>query len=302
METFRELGARLRNWDRWGAEDERGTTNLITADRLVAAAQLVRTGKVFDLGIPFSANGPQPGGSRNNPVHLMRETGQGQDWGGWHYADDYVFMPLQCASQFDGLGHVYYDGQLYNGHPDTVIDPNGAHKLAIDKQAKGIAGRGVLLDIARFKGVECLDLGYAIQPEELDAAAAAQGVEVGSGDILMIRTGWRTVFTSTGDANAFMAGEPGLGLSCAEWLHEKDIAVVGADNFAVEAVPSESGDIMPLHAVLIRDMGMTLAEILDFEELAADCAEDGVYEFFFSAPVLKFEKAVGAPINPLAIK
>jgi kynurenine formamidase len=303
METYRELGARLSNWNRWGSEDERGTTNFITPEKLVAAASLVRTGKVFDLGIPFSSDGPQPGGGRVNPVHLMRETGENQDFpGGFHFADDYIFMPLQSASQWDGLSHVFYDGKLYNGYPSTHVGSHGATKLAIDKQAKGIAGRGVLLDIARLKGVEHMEAGEVVTPEDLDAAAERQGVEVRSGDILLVRTGWRNLFTSTGDAKAFMAGEPGLGLASCEWLHEKEVAAVCCDNWAVEVLPGETDDALPVHCVLIRDMGVTLGEILDFEELAADCAEDGVYEFFFAGPPIKFAKAVGSPINPLAIK
>jgi kynurenine formamidase len=303
MESFREIGARNSNWGRWGADDERGTTNFITADKLVAAAALVKTGKVFDLGIPFGDGGPQPGGGRINPVHLMSVTGQGQNFpGGFHYADDYIFMPLQSASQWDGLSHVFYDDQLYNGYPASEVGPGGTNKLAIDKQAKGIAGRGVLLDIARLKGVDWLELNYVITPADLDEAASNQGVTIGSGDILLVRTGWRKVFTTTGDPNQFMAGEPGIGLACVDWLHDKEVAAICSDNWAVEALPGETDDSLPVHCVLIRDLGMTLGEILDFEELADDCASDGVYEFFFSAPVIKFSKAVGSPINPLVFK
>ena len=303
QETYREIGARLSNWARWGPDDERGTTNLITPERVVAAAALVRTGKIFDLGIPFASDGPQPGGARINPVHLMRDTGANQDFpGGFHFTDDYIFMPLQSASQWDGLSHVYYDDLLYNGYPASDVGPRGATRLAIDKQAKGIAGRGVLLDIAALKGVEWLDRGYAITPADLDEACAKQGVEVGPGDILLFRTGWRRLFTSTGDAARFMDGEPGLGLACAEWLRERDVAAVASDNWAIEVLPSEGEHKFAVHCVLIRDMGMSLGEMLDFEELAADCAADGVYEFFFAGPPIKFALAVGSPINPLAFK
>src|SRR6185437_15148198 len=223
MESYRDIGARLSNWNRWGPEDERGTVNFITPDKLVSAARLIRTGKVFDLGIPFGADGPQPGGGRVNPVHLMRETGENQDFpGGFHFADDYIFMPLQSASQWDGLSHVFYDGHLYNGYSSAHVDSHGAKKLSIDKMGKGIAGRGVLLDIARLKGVDHMQAGEVITPEDLDQAMAAQGVQVGTGDILLIRTGWRNVFTSSGDARAFMSGEPGIGLACCEWLDSRE--------------------------------------------------------------------------------
>jgi len=301
----RPLGRSLSNWGRWGAADERGTTNLITPEALVAAAKLVRHGKVFDLGIAFDSNGPQPGGVRTNPLHLMSATGTGQNFrGGFCYADDYIVMPLQCATQWDGLAHVFYDGQLYNGFPSTEVTPKGALRNGIEKQGKGITGRGVLLDVAALKGVRWLEPGYAITPADLETAAERQGgVSVGSGDVLLVRTGWRRFFTETGSASQFMQGSPGLGLDCCEWLRRRDVAAVCSDNFAVEVQPSEDPEnALPLHMVLIRDMGMTLGEIFDLEELAADCEADGVWEFFFSAPVLKVTYAVGSPINPLALK
>src|SRR3954471_331218 len=193
MLDFREVGQRLSNWGRWGADDQRGTVNFITPEKVAAAGKLIRTGKVFDLGIPFGAGGPQPGGGRINPVLLMAETGADQERfpGSFHYADDYVFMPLQSASQWDGLAHVFYDDQLYNGFPASDVTPHGAKHCSIDKQAKGIAGRGVLLDIARMKGVDWLEGGTSITADDLEAASTQQGVTVGSGDILLFRTGWR---------------------------------------------------------------------------------------------------------------
>lgn len=304
MEDFRELGKRLSNWGRWGNEDERGTLNLITPELLVAAAGLVRTGKVFDLGIPFDANGPQPGGGRINPVHLMSQTGDTQVFpGGFRYADDYIFMPLQGASQWDALAHVYYDDHLYNGFPARDVTVVGAERCSIDRIAKGVAGRGVLLDIARLRGVDWLEAGDVITPDDLEAAERAQGVEVGTGDILLFRTGWRRFFLESGSPDEFMAGEPGLGQDCCEWLHDREVAVVCSDNWAIEVLPGEDPDaLLQVHMVLIRDMGMTLGEILDFEELAEDCAEDGVWEFLFCAPPLKVTNGVGSPINPLAMK
>ena len=303
-ENFRAAGARLRNWGRWGEEDERGTVNLITPERLVVAAGLVKSGKIFDLGIPFDDKGPQPGGGRINPVRLMSEVGDEQMFpGGFKYADDYIFMPLQGASQWDALAHVYYDDQLYNGFPASGLTVKGASRNSIDKQAKGIAGRGVLLDIAALKGVEWLELGTVITPDDLDAAAARQGVTVGAGDILLFRTGWRRKFLREADPTAFMAGEPGLGQACCDWLHDREVAAVCSDNWAIEVLPGEDPEtVFNVHMILIRDMGMTLGEILDFEELAADCAADGVWEFLFVAPPLKVTRGVGSPINPLAMK
>ena len=303
-EDFRSLGARVRNWGRWGDDDEMGTLNFVTPDKLVAAGALIRRGKVFDLGIPFDANGPQPGGGRINPVHLMSQTGDNQVFpGGFRYADDYIFMPLQGASQWDALSHVYYDEKLYNGFPSRDVSVHGASHCSIDKIGKGVTGRGVLLDIARIKGVDWMEAGEVITPADLEAAEQAHGVTVGSGDILLFRTGWRRFFLEKKSAAEFMAGEPGLGQDCCEWLHDREIAAVCSDNWAIEVLPGEDPNAtLQCHMVLIRDMGLTLGEILDFEELAADCAADGVYEFFFCAPPLKVTQGVGSPINPLAIK
>jgi kynurenine formamidase len=301
---MRELGRKVSNWGRWGADDERGTTNLITPERLVAAGGLIRTGAVFDLGIPLDSDGPQPGGARINPIRLMSENGQEQVLpGGYRWADDYVFMPLQAGSQYDGLAHVHYDDLLYNGHPGDSVTVKGAAFNGIHHQAKGIAGRAVLLDIARLSGVDWLPAGTAITPADLDAACAAHGVTVEPGDILLFRTGYRRKFVAERDPASFMAGEPGLGLATAQWLRDHDVAVVGSDNWAVEVLPGErDGALFELHMVLIRDMGLTLAELLDLEELAEDCAADGVYEFFFAGPPLKFTRGIGTPVNPLAIK
>src|SRR5262245_51657185 len=195
VEDFRSVGNRLRNWGRWGDDDERGTTNFITADKLVAAGKLIKQGKIFDLGIPFDDAGPQPGGGRINPVHLMSQTGDTQMFpGGFKYADDYIFMPLQGATQWDSLAHVYYDDFIYNGFPAHDVTVVGAAHDSIDKMGKGIAGRGVLLDLARVKGVDWMEAGTVIGPADLEAAEAAHGVRVGSGDILVFRTGWRRLF------------------------------------------------------------------------------------------------------------
>jgi len=307
LEDFRSIGQRLGNWGRWGDDDQRGTTNLITPERMVAAARMVRSGKVFSLGIPFDDGGPQQGGGiRSNPLHLMTATGQGQEHlpGGFRYADDYVVMPLQCATQWDGLAHVFYDDRLYNGFPASDVTPRGALHNGIEAQAEGIAGRGVLLDIAALEGVDWLPGGFVITPEHLDAAIARQGgVEVGAGDILLFRTGWRRMLVETGDKPAFMKSEPGIGVECIEWLRARDVAVIASDNFAIEPIPPQEGaGFMWVHMVLIRDLGMTLGEIFDLDALAADCEADGQWDFFFTAPVLKVTHGVGSPINPLAIK
>lgn len=305
MDPLRALGAKLSNWHRWGAEDERGTVNFITDDKVRQAATLVRRGRVFSLGLRFGADGPQIGqGGRVNPQHFMTATnGVVYPDAAFRFADDVIVMPLQCATQWDSLAHVFYDGQLYNGYPADSITTAGASRNSIVAQAAGIVSRGVLLDLARAAGVERLAPGHAISPEELEAAEEHAAVQVGRGDVLLLRTGHLSVFKTDGDRVGYMRTMPGLGLACAEWLHQREVAAVATDTNAVEVIPFEQpGTPLPFHLVAIRDMGLTLGEMFDLDELAADCAADGVYEMFFTAPPLKVTGGVGSPLNPLAIK
>lgn len=305
MDNIRELAKKVSNWGRWGAEDERGTVNFITAEKIRQAAACVRKGVTFSLGLSFDSNGPQIGqGGRVNPQHFMTATaGVVYPHSGFRYSDDVVVMPLQCATQWDSLAHVHYDGKLYNGYPAETITPAGATKNSIDKQANGIVSRGVLLDLARAAGVERLQSGHAIKIAELEAAEKAQGVRVETGDVLLIRTGHLSVFKNDVDRVGYMRMMPGLSLSCAEWLHAREIAAVATDTNAVEVIPFEDNATpLPLHMVCIRDIGLTLGEMFDLDALGADCAADRVYEFFFTAPPLKVTGGVGSPLNPLAIK
>ena len=305
MTDFRDVGARVSNWGRWGADDERGTLNLITPERVLhAATELAKTGQVFELGVPLGSDGPQRGPDRINPVHLMSQVGVELSPGAFRVNDDYIFMPLQAASQYDALSHVYYDGQLYNGFDaKQSVDSRGARHCSIDRMGAGVVARGVLLDVARSRGVETMAAGDAISAAELQACADEQGVEIRPGDVVAVRTGWWAQFTRTRDRAAFFAGEPGLAFDCVEWLHAKDVAVIAADNWAVEVLPgSVAGEILPFHMVAIRDVGLLLAEMLDFDELATACAADGRYEFLYVGQALKFTAAVGSPVNPLAIR
>lgn len=302
---FREVGKKYSNWGRWGADDERGTVNFITNEVRAHAATLAKTGKLFSLTLPFGDQGPQMGVSgRINPVHMMTATGAGQEFpGGFKYADDFVFMPLQAATQWDSLAHVFYDEQLYNGFSADNVRPDGAFRNSIDKLADGIVSRGVLVDIPRLKGIDKLDLTYHVTTADLEAALEREKVSVRAGDVLLVRTGWMHGKWNDIPSLRGVHGEPGIGLEAVPWLHEKQVAVVACDNIAVEVSPSpEPGVTLPFHCVAIRDMGMTLGEFFWLEDLAEDCARDGVYEFLFTAPVLRVEKAVGSPVNPLVIK
>jgi hypothetical protein len=218
-DIVRETGARLRNWGRWGPDDERGTLNYITAEAVVGAARLVRRGAVFSLAIPFDAKGPQGSKSRRfNPIHQMTLTGPDFTTGaitrpgGVGFTDDLVVMPLQCATQWDALSHCFLDGQLYNGYDANTVSSAGASRNGIEKVARGVAGRGVLLDLPRVQGVNWLEPGYAITVDDLEAALAAARVKVDTGDVLIVRTGMIAMCRAQGSWGDF-AGGPAPGLS-----------------------------------------------------------------------------------------
>src|SRR5438309_1494688 len=153
------------------------------------------------------------------------------------------------------------------------------------------------------RGAERLRPGEVIGPDALEVAERAEGVRAGSGDVLLVRTGHLAVFTRDGDREGYMRQMPGLGIACVEWLHAREVAAVASDTSAVEVIPFEDPAVpLPVHALCIRDMGLTLGEMFDLDELAADSARDGVWECLFSAPPLKVAGGIGSPLNPLAVK
>ena len=301
----RAAGDALRNWGRWGPEDERGTFNFITPEKLVEAGRLIRRGKVISMALPLDIDGPQdPKHGRFNPIHRMTryrgDNAHGESQGHFCSSDDMAIIGLQSSTQWDSLAHLWYEDRLYNGFPADSITAAGASRCSVSNWVRGVASRGVLLDIARLKGVERLPPNFAITPEDLDAAEKAQGVKVASGDVVLIRTGVMGDWRRTGGG---LAEQPGLELNCAYWLHAREVAAVCADNSAVEVIKQPRGlPLCAFHMVALRDMGLMLGELFLLEELADDCARDGVYDFFFTAAPLNFPRAVGSPINPLAIK
>lgn len=305
---FDKIAEGLRNWGRWGPEDQRGALNHIDPAALCRGAASVKQGKMFNLGIDFNRNGPQDGGFRINPMLYMTAVDQimNPEQPRARFSDDVVHMSLQCATQWDAFAHAHYDGALYNGfHTDECLSTTGASKCGIEHMAKpGIASRGVLLDIAKLKGTDILSPDTEIMPDDLNAACEAEGVKIESGDIVMVRTGWIGKQTR-GGRDQFNGLQPGLSPYCAEWLHEKSAAAVCADNVAVEIINAEmiGGEMaMPLHMFCLRDMGLPLGEMFDFDALAADCASDGQYTCLLAAPPLPITNAVGSPINPIALK
>ena len=304
---FDALAARVRNWERWGAQDARGTLNHIDGDALRRAATEVRAGRSFSLSLPLDRHGPQLGTYRFNPKLRMTQVARPFAPGGpAGMSDDIIEMPLQAATQWDAFAHVHYDGLLYNGCAATTVTEAGAACNGVEHLANpGIVSRGVLIDVARHRGVDRLPLEHAISIDELRAVLASQETTVLPGDIVLIRTGHIRHFTVDRDRAAFNSGGAGLHAHCAEWLHEVCAAAVAADNLAVEQVDLgafRAGMPMPLHMLCLRDMGMPLGEMFDLEALAADCASDRRYSFLLSGSPLPFTGAVGSPVNPIALK
>jgi kynurenine formamidase len=303
------IAAKVRNWGRWGEDDQRGTLNHLDPQILAAAAAEVSSGRLFSLGLNFDAHGPQLGTRRFNPKLYMTEIGSPLNPASpdFAYSDDVIHMPLQAATQWDALAHVHYDGVLYNGcKACDTLSSKGAARLGIQNLAQpGILGRGVLLDVARLKGVSRLEAGYEITVDDLNATAVAQGVEVRKGDIVLVRTGHIQRFTVDRDRAAFTGPQPGVSPLAAEWIHDKSLAAICADNVAVEVISPErrAAEVpLPLHMLCLRDMGCPLGEMFNLEALAEDCAGDGRYAFLLAAPPLAVTHAVGSPVNPLALK
>jgi kynurenine formamidase len=307
QEDFKQLGKRLSNWGRWGKDDQKGTLNLITPDVARHAADSIRSGRTFELSIPLGPDGPQQGSGRFNPIHTMTfMPGEFTTADGIVITDDMLTLPLQCATQWDSLAHVGYDDAFYNDvvASTSVTARRGTARNAIDSVLPGPVGRGVLLDIARLRGVDWISAeDDAITVAELQRAEADQGVRLGTGDLLLFRTGWRRKAISEGYSPEWIKANPGLALECAQWLCDREIAAVAADNWGVEIQPSRTpGAFLPLHCVMLRDVGMMFGEMFDLEALAADCAQDGQWDFFFSAPPLRVPGAVGSPVSPIAVK
>ncbi|HEX4775988.1 MAG TPA: cyclase family protein [Acidimicrobiia bacterium] len=304
-DDVKELAAKVRNWGRWGSDDEIGTINLITDDVVRDAAALVATGKRFALGLPLDQGGPQIGAipGRTNPLRtmLMINTPLTGDPSNFCTSDDTVTMGIQACTHWDGLGHVSYDGQLYNGVPASVINEFGANRLGIHNVTT-LVSRGVLLDVARAKGVDRLDGGYAITGADLDAAADMGKVDVRPGDVVLVRTGQMQHFLA-GDKMAYGTPAPGPSLQSVQWFRDHDVAAVATDNITFEVFPCEREDaLLPVHLLHLVDMGMTQGQNWNLEHLAADCADDGRYAFFLDASPLPFTNAVGAPVQPVAVK
>lgn len=318
IDTVRELGRKYCNWGRWGEDDELGTLNYVSPAKVRMAARLVRTGRIVEMGLPIDDAGPQSGGGgfgRFNPIHLMIRDGADVAAGTTirdFYAgddrylrgtDDVLFMPLQSGTQWDALAHIFFEGKMYNGYAADQVSSKGALKNDITRGCGRMIGRGVLLDVPAARGVPWLDPGYAITSADLRECERRQGVTVGRGDFVFVRTGQIAQVRDRGAWGDYAGGQaPGLGLDAVPWVGDREIAALATDTWGMEVRPNETPDTnQPLHIVFIVHMGLWVGEIFDLERLARACAEEERWEFMFSGPPLPITRAVGSPLTPLAV-
>jgi kynurenine formamidase len=310
------VGRKLSNWGRWGPEDQLGTLNFITPEKVAAACRIPVLGKTYSLSLPYTSRGPMNGKyGRTNPARHSIVSGadaiagsQRLRLGSAAAADDLVIMQLQSSTQWDALSHIFYDNLAYNGLDVSRINSFGAERLGVEVAAySAVTTRGVLVDIELANNFDGIPERYLITADDLDRSLERSGTEMEPGDLLLIRTGWLAKFYSRG-ARAKWKGyfgenrEPGLSWTVAPWLAEKQVAALAMDTPGIELQGEIEDEAVPLHMILIRDMGMMLGEMWFLDELASACAADGRYEVLVCAPPLPFESAFGSPVNAIALK
>jgi kynurenine formamidase len=293
------------NWGRWGAEDERGALNLLTPEAVVRAAGAIRTGVVYNLGLPVQRTGVPVFDYRGAPqrLTLTSQTDEGafDAYGaprGLGANEDVLVMAAHNGTHIDALCHVYSEDKFYNGFSkDTFTSQGGAGRCDIAKTG-GFATRAVLADLAGYQGVECLEPGYRISGSEIEECLAAQGVSVGPGDALLVRTGWLDLFArlhSEGTPPPF--SQPGLALSVVDFIRDNDLAAVGADNAAIECIPFDEDRFLSFHVEVLVKLGVSLIEHLRLTPMASDKCHSS---FLVVAPML-VTGGTGSPVNPIAI-
>ncbi len=295
------MAEELRNWGRWGPEDERGTLNLITDEARAAALALIEDSSVVSCALPLPVRAA-PDNFKPVEHHMLRGGDAASREGLSFSADYFAIAPHGMATtHLDALCHVFSNGKMYNGFDQAEVRSDGALKNSIMSGKDGIVGRGVLLDLPGLKGVDWLEPGTQIHPADLDAAEARQGVTVGSGDILLIGTGRDARRTAEGAWDFRELGLAGLHADCLPWLRERDVSVLGCDGVS-DVLPSGVEDSMqPIHEVAIAHLGIHIIDNMALDRLVAACRERERYAFAFFLAPLRLERGTASPVNPLAV-
>jgi kynurenine formamidase len=281
---------------RWGADDQRGAANRITPAKVLEARNLITKGALYQLGRVYESGMPMFG-TRHFSLRIPQGFGpSGTNQTLFH--DEVVSGELgQIGTQFDGLGHLGIGDLFYNGNNRRdFAKAEGLTKLGIENVG-AIVTRGVLVDVAGYKGRTRLQGGYEITLADVQGTLTRQGVDIRSGDVVLIHTGWGELWLK--DNAAFGADAPGIGLAAAHYLADREVVIVGADTWSVEVVPNPDANLaFPVHQLLLARNGIYIFENLVTEELA----RDRVYEFAFTYAPLRMKGATGSPGNPIAIR
>jgi kynurenine formamidase len=302
-DRMRSIFESVKNWGRWGDDDEAGALNLITPAKRVEAAAAVVSGEVVSCSLPLAV---KPAADNPHPaLHMMVRGGDDclLPGVGFEMTSDFVGVAFHgmATSHIDALCHVFVDGQMYNGFAGTEVRSTGARRGSIMCASDGVVSRGVLLDIPRSMGVESLEKTHLITLTELEACVAAQGVAVTEGDILLVATGRDALRTAEGAWNPWQ-GLAGLHPECIPWLHDRGVAVLGADGVS-DGLPGlgVEGWFMPVHQCALVAMGVHLLDNLRLDRLSAACAANERWEFQFTVAPLHVDGGTGSPVSPIAV-
>jgi len=284
---------------KWGPDDEKGAANHLNPQLALDAAKLVKTGKVYQLGVETNSKTPAyPPRTFNITILQPGQTG-GSGLGPTKttYNDDIITGWVGTGSQLDGLGHIGVDHVYYNCNKGVEFAAaDGLKKLGIEKLPPFVT-RGVVLDMTAVIGKTPVPAGTPINKKEIDDALAKQGIQIRKGDVVLLHTGWQDMATS--DPKAFMAGEPGLGKEGAQYLVSKEVLAIGADQWALEVIPFEKDvGVFEVHQILLPRSGVFILENMNTAPLVADKA----WEFMFVLGPARITGAVQAIINPVAIR
>lgn len=303
-----------KNWRQWGQDDEIGALNYIKSEDILKAIKVVEYGKTFTLGLEM-------GNSKGDPAYpssteFSKFTVQDKSTyevdkaiptpGGLQFTEEVILTSTHGTTHCDALGHTWFDEKMYNGY-SAKLSIDGLDKLSIKPIGeKGIVGRAVLLDIAKYKKLEYLPMGYMITLEDILNTAKYQNIEIQEKDIILIRTGIFKLFYEKGSYEYFKNfNEPGLtyDLKLVKWFDKMEIPVYGTDTITNEQmVSSAHKEELTLHASLCRNLGIVFIESLDLEEYSKDCEIDKKYDSLFITSPLKIKGASASPINPIVIK
>ena len=298
-EDFVQLMTQLSNWNRWGKDDQLGAINLITPKKRKQAVSLVKEGASFSMA--RSAELEDAVDNRQPIVRKMTRVGVGAPTTGIGGTGDTFFISYHgyVHTHMDSLCHFLYDGKMYNGYSQDVVTEKGAANNSIINFKDGIITRGVLMDMARLKGVDYLEPGTPIYPEDLDAWEKKARMKVGSGDLLLVRTG-RWARRAAKGPWPVSEGLAGLHMSCAKWLHERDVAILGGDG-AQDVLPSGvAGISQPIHALVLVAMGMPIFDNCDLELIGKEAERRHRWEFLVTASPAAVPGATGSVLNPIA--